>query len=319
MERLSYDEFVAQSDAFAESVRRTTGIASFCSGPAWQVAANEHLHSESPAKEHFIVREGDTWIVFVERANPRVYFPLEASWMFGCPLIGDPAEAVELLTRAARSLLEPPYGFCIGGVPENGRLHSLLLEKAATSRNFESFPTTDCMIIDLSNGPADWLSKRSKKFRKTIRQLRLPGDIEIVEGAELSPRALLARILAIQKQTYKWRDGTDIFQSPNYPEFYLSLLEQLMSRNAIRVLFAKRGKDDLAYILGGVDQSVYRGLQMSYIDSERNLGLGNLLQWENIRRRTDEGITVYDLGMHSDYKERWADRRDRYVGVFWVP
>lgn len=84
------------------------------------------------------------------------------------------------------------------------------------------------------------------------------------------------------------------------------------------MLVARREGVDLAHIFGGVAGGTYRGLQMSYRDSVRDLALGNRLQIENLRRCADEGIVTYDLGMHAPYKERWTDRWEKRIGVLWV-
>ena len=84
----------------------------------------------------------------------------------------------------------------------------------------------------------------------------------------------------------------------------------------MRLLFAQRDGEDLAYIFGGVTGNTYRGLQMSYVEEARTLGLGNRLQLENLLRCSAEGITRYDLGMPSPYKERWADRQEVNTGIF---
>jgi len=57
---------------------------------------------------------------------------------------------------------------------------------------------------------------------------------------------------------------------------------------------------------------------MSYREEVRSLGLGNRLQLENLRRCAAGGIVRYDLGMHSLYKDRWADRREENTGIFLV-
>ena len=57
---------------------------------------------------------------------------------------------------------------------------------------------------------------------------------------------------------------------------------------------------------------------MSYVESVRSSGIGNRLQLENISRCAEAGMEAYDLGMHSEYKERWADRQDAYITVFLV-
>ena len=70
--------------------------------------------------------------------------------------------------------------------------------------------------------------------------------------------------------------------------------------------------------MGGVFEKIYRGFQMSYDEEYRSFALGNRLQLENISRMIAEGVVHYDLGMHSDYKERWADHREKYRGIFVV-
>ena len=57
---------------------------------------------------------------------------------------------------------------------------------------------------------------------------------------------------------------------------------------------------------------------MGFIESERKAGLGVFLQHENLKARAAEGITTYDLGMYAEYKERWAERQEEFVGVFVV-
>ena len=129
---------------------------------------------------------------------------------------------------------------------------------------------------------------------------------------------IFRRILAIQQRTYKWQEGSDIFQGEDYVLFYRYLMETLSEVGRLRVMFAQQDGEDVAYILGGEFANQYRGLQMSYAESVRSSGIGNRLQLENIRRCAEAGMEAYDLGMHSEYKERWADRRDAYITVFLV-
>jgi CelD/BcsL family acetyltransferase involved in cellulose biosynthesis len=174
------------------------------------------------------------------------------------------------------------------------------------------------MVIDLGDGYDAWLGRRSKKFRKTMRMLPENDGIELVDESHEAPESIFRRILAIQQQTYKWREGTDIFQGPEYVQFYRYLLETLGEAGRLRVQFARREGEDVAYILGGEFADQYRGLQMSFVEEVRSSGVGNRLQLENIRRCADAGLEEYDLGMHSEYKERWADRQDIYVAAFVV-
>jgi CelD/BcsL family acetyltransferase involved in cellulose biosynthesis len=198
-------------------------------------------------------------------------------------------------------------------------MHTALRSLESRSRVCRDYPGTDVMMIDLGDGLEAWLGRRSRKFRRTLRESleEVPG-LEILDLSGENPAVLFERLLAIQRRTYKWRQGTDIFQIPGYAAFYRQLLADLQAAGGLRVLVARRDGVDLAHIFGGVRGSVYRGLQMSYAEEARDLALGNRLQFENLGRCADEGIVTYDLGMHAPYKERWADRAESRVGVLWV-
>lgn len=284
----------------------------------WGTAAHDALHGIDAEEEHFIIEDEGNWLVFVERQQPRVYFPFESGWLFGCPLIGDIERLPNLLIESAGKFLPSPCGFVIGGVRHGGELHSRLLEKSMLCRQIQEFPATDCMTIDLSDGVEGWLARRSRKFRRTMRNLPGREIIAIEDGSEMNPDAAWERMLAIQRQTYKWKGGDDIFLNESYAAFYRNLFDQVHSRDVLRLLFARKDEKDVGYIFGGVPGMAYRGFQMSYIEEVRELGVGNLLQLENLRRCAAEGVVEYDLGMHAPYKERWADRQDRYIVVFMV-
>ncbi len=321
MHRLGYDDFQREQESFGEALLRSEGIARFCSHLPWQCAAFEHLFGYDmgiPAtRQPLIVEHEGNWIAFAER-NHRVFFPLESAWMFGCPLVGHPAEAVDLLRRVAGDFQGGGCGFVVSGVREESKLHRELLKMRVSARKFEEFETTDSMTIDLSGGVEAYLARRSRSFRKGIRQMREPESLEIEDASAEEPDAVFSRIFDIQCRSYKSREGGNIFSDARYLDFYRDLYERLWQTKQIRILFARIEGGDAAYILGGVWSNIYRGFQMSYDDAHRSLALGNRLQLENLRRMEAEGITHYDLGMHSTYKERWADRRERYRGVFVV-
>ena len=318
MTRLTLAEFRTRSGEYDAAVALSRKESPFCSSSLWQLAAHDHLHRIPAENRHFIVEESGSWLAFVEREQPGIFYPFEAAWMFGCPLVGAINETIDLLERSSREWLGGAAGFCISGVPLGGESHSKLRLIEPVARHYQEFPTTDSMILDLDDGIEAWLSRRSKKLRRTLHQAEEVSDVEVVSFGQENPEELFQRILEVQKQTYKWGEGSDIFQFPEYAAFYRSLLGDLHRRGQLRLLFAKSGGTDVAYIFGGIAGNTYRGLQMSYIEEFRSQGLGNRLQSENIRRCAGEGITRYDLGMHAPYKERWADRREVNTGIFIV-
>ena len=317
MQRLTLDELRERSDELAAAALRTSGVSALCSGPDWQLAAHDGLHGANHARSHLIVEDAGSWMIFVERERERIYFPFESAWMFSSPVTGEPDRIVELLLTAPR-WLGGPVGLCLGGIRCDSPLHEAVRRIEPATRRYDEFTATECMIIDLVGGIESWLERRSPKFRRTLRDSEKSTEIEIVEAGEDSAGELFDRILAIQRRTYKWREGTDIFKAPEYAAFYRTLLTGLHERGDLRLQFARRDGEDVAYIFGGVAGDTYRGFQMSYVEDVRSLGLGNRLQFENLRRCEAGGITRYDLGMHSPYKERWAYRREENTWIFLV-
>ena len=321
MNRLTLAEFRNRVEEYSAAVAATPGACEFCSGALWQLAALEHLHT-APADDPFIVEQDGAWLLFSPREPSGIHFPFEASWMFGCPLAGDPAATVALLREAADLAAAErggPLAFFIGGLLSEGPVHRALRTLIPGSRCWREYPGMDVMRIDLGEGAGAWRERRSKKFRRSLREASEPvPGLEILDLSKEDPDALFAILLGIQRDSYKWREGTDIFRIPEYSAFYRALLEGLHAAGDLRMLVARRDGVDLAHIFGGVAGTTYRGLQMSYRESARDLGLGNRLQIENLRRCADEGIITYDLGMHAPYKERWADRWEKRIGVLWV-
>ncbi|MBP82303.1 MAG: hypothetical protein CMO61_00475 [Verrucomicrobiales bacterium] len=319
MKRLSYREFHSGPVGFDAAVSAQGEIAKFCSSSIWISAANEFLHAGDSNREpeYCIVEDDGNWLVMVDRGGRGIWFPLESAWMFGCPLIGEPEVCVDMLKRHG-SEMSGSAGFCIGGVRNERELHRRLRKLGLASSRYEEFPATDCMVIELEDGYQSWLGRRSKKFQKSVRQLPSEDGIEIVDGSKDDVNFLFRRVIAIQKQTYKWQEGTDIFQGNDYLMFYRHLLERLSQSGRLRILFARKDKEDIAYILGAEFANQYRGLQMSYVAGVKSSAIGNRLQLENIQRCVEAGLEEYDLGMYSTYKERWADRQDEYLAAFVV-
>jgi CelD/BcsL family acetyltransferase involved in cellulose biosynthesis len=75
----------------------------------------------------------------------------------------------------------------------------------------------------------------------------------------------------------------------------------------------------VGYVHGGALDRRCRGLQFSFDDELRALGLGNLLQHELIDWLCADGFETYDLGSRSEYKERWAESIETTLALLVVP
>ncbi len=344
MRRISQSEWLSQAADYDRAVAHSPEISRFCASSLWCRAARAHLlalgeegetDDTSPRlpasaiiSDTAIWRDEDAtqWLVFGR--SPWGYWqPLECAWMFTCPLIGpSPEESLANLGRIVAADPDLTPGFVLGGVPTDGILHRALRSAARDGRlrQYREFPATDCLSLDPGAGADAWLGRRSRKFRRSLqaseRRCREAGlTIEGIEQGQVADPTLFDRLLALQPRTAKWASGTDIFQVESYVRFYRELFEGLAASGGLRVLRARRDGEDVGYIFGGVFAGEYRGLQMSYALDHAALGVGNWLQWENIRRRAEEGVTLYDLGMESPYKLRWADQSLPRLTTYLVP
>jgi len=236
-------------------------------------------------------------------------------WGLACPIIGaDPRRAA---TEAARVLLAERSTWDVlwlGGVSRDSELFSALVRELKKDVSLRVGPTTLRFRASLEGGFDGWLGRRSALFRKRIRQA-LRGAVaagltfEWI-GPEL-PRdadgvALFERIHAVETRSWKGLEGTG-FVGGDMRAFYAAMVPRLVATQTLRVLFARRDGQDVAVCFGGVFEGTYRGLQNSFDERFRDLSLGNVMQAETIRRLSDEGVAIYDLGSEMEYKQRFAE------------
>lgn len=328
MQFLDLELFLERKGEFDQAVRMTPGIPDFCSGSRWALAAHETLRDENFRKiPPLIVEENGHWLLFAQRpVNQGTYYfePFEGHWLFTCPLIGpDPEYSLDLLSRCVQKLQsEKSVCFLVGGVPVGEDLDGLLEKPTPEFHVIQKVEGIPSMWIDLSQGLEGFLKNRSASFRKKIKmaQRKLSSTpVDFIEYQHYSEE-LFTRLLKIEEQCWKHKQGESIFQEYTFVQFYLHMMQSASDSSDLRFMIAQFEGRDIGYIMGSRFFDTYRGWQMSYDDEFRHLSIGNLLQIENIYRRAQEGVTLYDLGMHAEYKERWTDEiRDLNIYVLMFP
>ncbi|MEX2208256.1 MAG: GNAT family N-acetyltransferase [Myxococcota bacterium] len=311
MQRLCRAEFEAASADHDLAVAADPAIDRFCSLGAWILSFHDAFR---PRAELRSAREGGAFVALAAAEEPSIGIvlqPLESMWGFASPLVGE--GSCELLGR----LLEPGPAaparepLLLSGVPlERARLEPLL-RLLAPHYALRPLAETLRWQASLDGGVDGWLARRSGRFRRGLREARRRTRDAGVRFACLSPvvadaAAAYARVLAVERDTWKTRSGNGVDRGP-MRDFYARMLPALAARGALRILFATRDGVDVGYLYGGIAGGLFRGLQFSFRESERRLGLGNALQAEMIERLCAEGLSVYDLGSQSDYKRRWAE------------
>lgn len=313
MQALTLEQLDQHAESFDAVVRATAGIDHFCSTSHWIVPAAAAL---MPPREPWLFRGEHAWVAMMRGQHPNGWHyiePLEAVWGLACPLLGaEPARLAREIAALLRAHRADWHIALLSGVPAGSVLFHELV-RALYSRHvlFQGQSTTRC-VASLSGGLDGFLGRRSRMFRKGLRRALAAAATAGITFEPCHARAatealaLYERVQAVERRSWKGMDGVGIDAGPMH-EFYRAMVPRLAEAGLLRLMFARHDGCDIAYVLGGVFASSYRGLQFSFDAAYEHLGLGNLCQYHQIVALAAEGVVEYDLGTVMDYKLRWAE------------
>jgi CelD/BcsL family acetyltransferase involved in cellulose biosynthesis len=304
-------DLAAIADDFDREVARTPAIDRFCSSTAWVLAAAGAL---MPPRAPFSFRGQHGYFAAMRGVHPAGFpyiEPVELAWGLASPLIGADAaalveEIVPVLAARRDWQLAILSGLTVAG-PQRRALDATLPARWERRRG----QPTIRHVASLDGGLDGFLSRRTREFRKSLRKSARAAKaanatFEIVHASEADAGALYDRIQRVEATSWKSIDGVGIAAGP-MRSFYAAMLPRLCRLGQQRTIFARVGDRDVGYILGAVMAGEYRGLQFSYDADVARLGIGSLLQLEQIQALVAEGVLRYDLGTEMDYKRRWAE------------
>jgi hypothetical protein len=304
-------DLAAIADDFDREVARTPVIDRFCSSSAWILAAAGAL---MPPRAAFSFKGEHGYLAAMRGVHPAGFpyiEPVELAWGLGAPLVGrDPkglvAEVVPLLASRRDWQLAILSGHTVAG-PQRRALDATVPARWERRKGQPAIRH----VASLAGGVDGFLSRRSRELRKSLRKsLRAAHDagmqFESVRATEKQASALYDRIQAVEARSWKSLEGVGVGAGP-MRAFYGAMLPRLCALGQQRTIFARLGDRDVGYILGAVTGDEYRGLQFSFDDEHRALGVGGLLQYQQVVELCAAGVARYDLGTEMDYKRRWAE------------
>jgi CelD/BcsL family acetyltransferase involved in cellulose biosynthesis len=197
----------------------------------------------------------------------------------------------------------------VSGLHAPATLTRAMVRRFSGAHRVAAGPVLRRWSASLDGGFDAFLARRSPRFRANLRRAerRAAAAGVVFESADDGPPdAVVARAAAVESTSWKGGEGTGLL-APDMRCFYDAIARRLAPAGRLRATFARAGGDDVGYILGGVRDGLYRGLQMSFDDTRAELSLGSLLQARQIAALCDEGATSYDLGMDMRDKRRWAE------------
>ncbi len=304
---LDLDQLLASSVDVDNAIDSTPDIDPWCSSVDWTVPVHRAFAPEAEP----LILEGATGFATLARyqtaEGAELIAGLEPLWGFASPLLGSDhaATAAELATVLVDdrrwSILAIP------GLPSVQTTVMAIARELAVLGDVGLQEGITRQLIDLTEGSNAWLQRRSAKFRRNLRNAQRRGrelglDFEIIDHAP----DLFERIHAIERTSWKGAQGDGI-TSPEMSMFYRAISQQLQATGRARCVVATVDGTDVGYILGGIRNDRYRGLQLSYAAEAGSLSLGHLLQLHEIHRMSASNVTTYDMGMDMEYKQRMAD------------
>lgn len=311
---LDFEAFEAAAGEYDAAVAAAGLPDPFCARSDWIVPARRAF--AGPDAKAWIQRWPEGWapVMRIDTVLGRTVVPLEFGWGFAAPLIGpDPAALAARFADAMLARRERWDALFLSGLTRGGEAFTTLVHRLRRRWTLRLGETSIRRVASLDGGLDGWLSRRTPRFRKNLRrEARRAGDRfrftvdHPTDGAVAL--ALYDAILDVEARSWKGEEGVGITSGP-MRVFYAEMVPRLARRGALRITRAWEGGEPVGYVLGGLADGVYRGLQISYDDRHREAGLGNLMQAETIRWLAEhETVHAYDLGGDMPYKARWAER-----------
>ncbi len=293
------------------------GIDPWCSRPMWGLAVHRSFAADDDDIVQVAAEDGlGVFGRMVGEDETPALVPLDRVWGFGSPIVCAPGTATTVAGDVADQLVADPFWkvCALSGMAADGELDRAVIDAFGRHVSLFAGETRSRCRASLDGGVDGYLARRSREHRRNIRQAERRShergvSFTIDDGR--SPVLTISRLHAVEHRSWKGLEGSGI-ESPEMASLYERLVEDLSAKGSLRCVFAQLPNEhddpvDIGFILGGVLGSTYRGLQISFAEEFRDIGIGNLLQWHEIQRMCAEHLHTYDLGMDIEYKRKWAE------------
>lgn len=280
----------------------------WCSAPDWLFPVHDAFAPEAEPLLFGDPTEGMALLARYETSETRTISGLEPLWGFASPAVGP--DHFDVLVSAFEIMSDDPdwSHAVLPAIPMDKEMIIGLASRLAAFGEVALAEGITSQIVDLSEGPQPWWARRSRRFRNQLHKATVQAAESGVQyDTVTSSVGLFERLLDIEANSWKGK-AQDGITSPAMGQFYRTMIDRLGSRSRIQATIAVKDGLDVGFIVGGVRNGRYRGLQLSYVEEVRELSLGHILQLYEIQRlRAEVGVHTYDLGMDMEYKRRWAD------------
>jgi Acetyltransferase (GNAT) domain len=269
VERFTFEDLRAGTMAWDARVPTTPGIDPWCTRLAWQLSVHqafgtrgisstepdETLPSPAPPtsptqpsgtpspNDGLFVATAD-WSMALRKQqfdSTAGLVPLDAVWGFASPFVltnaeANPFQIQQWANEIGEVLLHEPdweLAFLAGLAPSSPLDDALIRALSSQVRLVAGEPTIRC-VASLVGGPDAFLDRRSRSFCRNLRQATTRANaagltIESVDVSGLSGADVLARLIAIETQSWKGQEDSGI-TSPDMAALYAALVDHFSVR-----------------------------------------------------------------------------------------
>ena len=199
-----------------------------------------------------------------------------------------------------------------GGSPT---IQLLVASAESCFSRFEVRSSHEALFIPLAGGWQAYVSSRSPRFRKTLRNVsnrieRLGAVVvKCYSGRELGSK-VIQKLFSVSDSSWKVADGVAITSQKLRMNFFEDLLSQWDQRGDVHIWMLEVNGTPIASETQIVDGPTVYALRSDYDERYADSSPGVYLQVEILKRLFRSSYQTYNLGVGlNPYKARWADHR----------
>jgi CelD/BcsL family acetyltransferase involved in cellulose biosynthesis len=199
------------------------------------------------------------------------------------------------------------------GSPTVGHLRKIA---ASSHSHIELQPSHEAFYIPLRGTWEQYLSSRSARFRKTLRNIlnradRLGTQIKVKRygGPELGSD-VLQKVFSVSDSSWKLGDGVAMTSKQPRMRFFEEILSSPTQRAAVQIWLLEVDAVPIASETQVIDGPIVYALRSDYDERYADYSPGVYLQAEILKHLFGSQQEIYNFGVGlNPYKARWADAR----------
>lgn len=175
--------------------------------------------------------------------------------------------------------------------------------------SYEHFFQSPSIVLD-----SDWeafLSARGKKFRGNLRNYinksEREGLVCSMFGLDGDADAVMNRIVEVEKNTWKYREGTSIVSDERMSGFFCDAVRDAAASGNLYLGLMDKDGQPVAYDLNWAHGDTVFSLKMGYDERYSRFAPGKVLFAYTVRKSIEDNFKFHDLmGMDESFKTEWT-------------